>query len=230
MLSGSHAQAACESCHPRADAPDADGRRFGRVPAPAEDSGHTCADCHTDPHRGSFGERAAARGEPSPGCATCHDEVSFRSLPHGFDHTRWTGFDLGVVHGELDCATCHAPRAEPDPVGRTWEPARGSSCVACHADPHGGQFEGDRPADCADCHGIGARGRAFAPYRFDHDRTRFPLDEAHGDLACGACHKPFEHEGRSLTRYRPLGSACSDCHGETRQRVRTRRERNGGGR
>jgi hypothetical protein len=50
---------------------------------------------------------------------------------------------------------------------------------------------------------------------FDHDRTRYPLDGSHRDVACGACHAlESRPDGTQLRRFRPVGMQCEDCHGE----------------
>lgn len=79
----------------------------------------------------------------------------------------------------------------------------------CHAedDPHGGQFAGE---PCDACH----TDRTFEIDGFDHSRARYQLDGAHRGLACAECH-PGEPTagGGQMTRYRPLKSECTDCHG-----------------
>ena len=143
---GAHAQSECASCHPAAAAPDESGRTFGRV----EEHFGTfsgCVTCHADPHQGRFdtpGSPGEVEGRTD--CARCHDESSFRAFPRGFDHGRWTGFQLIGAHGEVACSACHEPLHAPDSVGRTWQAALGSACSDCHFDPHAGQFR-DEPGD-----------------------------------------------------------------------------------
>lgn len=210
-LAGAHEQADCRACHPTRAVADQAGRTFGFA---ADSFGplQGCATCHRDPHRGRFDARGLpARVRGREGCARCHDESSFRVFPHGFDHARWTGFPLDGAHAKTDCGACHARRREPDSDGRTWEPAAGTACAACHADPHAGQFRSEgRPADCARCH----RSSAFEDLRFDHERdARFALGDAHAGLDCAACHEAVHAGGREVTRYRPLPTECVDCHG-----------------
>jgi hypothetical protein len=210
-IRGAHAESACEACHPRAEVADAQGRRFGRV---AEHFGpfRGCVTCHRDPHAGRFDAPGlpTAVGDRTD-CARCHQETSFRLLHGDFDHGRWTGYRLTGAHARAACSACHAPRFEPDRDGRTAERARGTRCDDCHADPHASQFRSRGRTDCARCHEAGLE---FAAVGFDHDRdARFPLDAQHRGLACAACHQPFVHEGGKVVRYRPLPTACADCHG-----------------
>lgn len=222
-LAGAHAQSDCESCHARAPEPDAFGRTFGRV---EEHFGRVegCETCHESPHGARFDARdLPALVDGRAGCARCHVETSFRTLDHGFDHALWTGYPLEGAHGEVACAACHPTLLHPDDEGRTWRPARGSACVDCHADPHAGQFEERGATDCARCHESTA---SFAELVFDHDRdSRFPLEEAHALLECGACHKPWTAGEVEVVRFKPLGIDCVDCHGETRRELRSKSRR-----
>ncbi len=211
-LAGAHAALACEACHARSPVPDAFGRTFGRAAA-LDGALDSCATCHADPHRGVF----AARGEQA-GCAACHSSESFRELRAPFDHARWTDYALSPEHDALACAACHV--GDPS-VTTTERPVVGRACGDCHADPHAGQFAvaspdrlpGEEATDCARCH-VDTGG-----LRFDHDRdSRFPLDAKHAGLACAACHVSWPlADGREVTRYRPLGTECADCHGPARR-------------
>jgi hypothetical protein len=223
-LLGAHAQESCESCHPRAHTPDDTGRSFGVV---AEHFGDYsgCVTCHVDPHHGAFDEpELPARVQGRSGCARCHVETSFRSLREGsggFDHGRWTGFDLSGAHGKQACSTCHEPLARPDELARTWGRAAGDSCADCHADPHAGQFVVEGETDCARCHT--EAGSAFSELVFNHTfDSRFPLGESHEQLACSECHPSVLHDEGSIVRYRPLGRDCVDCHGDHQGPLRRR--------
>jgi hypothetical protein len=84
------------------------------------------------------------------------------------------------------------------------------TCAACHKDPHGGQFAREGRTDCARCHG----GSAWQLRRFDHSKTRFPLDGAHIRAACSACHRQESKKGQRIVHYSPLDTACRSCHAE----------------
>ena len=230
-LTGAHVETDCHACH---ELPAGGGARvFHGTPG-------RCEACHADAHGGIFDDFSAQLAASAAGqCATCHRSTRFDDVPHGsFDHGRWTGFALLGAHAQSDCESCHPRAAQADDRGRSFGrveqhfgPFR--DCATCHADPHGGDF--DRPGSprqvegrrsCARCHGQ-ASFRAF-PDGFDHELwTRFPLDGAHGEIGCSACHAPQPAEpsgARSLGR--ASGRACADCHadphaGQFRQGSRT---------
>jgi hypothetical protein len=228
-IHGAHAQTDCATCHPRR-APDDTGRTLGFV---AEHFGtfEGCATCHEDPHRGEFDEadytgtgRVDLARDGRVDCSTCHEHSSFRAFPRPFDHGGWTGFPLEGAHLAAECSSCHARQA-PDELGRAWGRARGNLCSDCHSNPHAGQFRSEEGAtDCRRCHQSAA---GFDRLVFDHDRdSRFPLEESHARLACSACHLPWETgSGAEVVRYRPLGTACIDCHGAHDDHAATRRKR-----
>lgn len=148
-----------------------------------------CVACHLDSNRGHTRFTLAV---PAERCESCHVEDD----PHG---GRYAG---------LECAACHTTVAFDEVAFAHAEPLQ--SCGGCHAaeDPHADQFVG---RDCASCHTTDS----FAVESFDHSTTRFPLDGAHQGATCGTCHTPDAGLGAPV-RYRPLGTECADCHGESR--------------
>ena len=205
----------CASCHVDRHAfPDATGRWAG------------CSECHSEagwtPSAFGATRHTDESAFPLTGahlatpCFACHEDPER-------GHTRFT-LSIGVSscvachtaddphegrYEAIACETCHVtdafdvveyPHPQADLDGR--------ACASCHDpdDPHEGQFEG---RDCASCHVTGA----FAISSFDHSTTRFPLDGAHDDASCAACHAQETVGGRSFFRYRPLGTECVDCHG-----------------
>lgn len=201
-LTGSHQAVACRSCH---GADEAGVHRFVGV-------SHECASCHEDVHKGSFdrpGLPVVVNGVR--GCARCHGTGSFSDVLWAGDmHERWTGYALVGAHAGASCVDCHGAARGVNAVDRF---ARTSGdCVSCHEDVHAGQFAVGIVNDCARCH---TERRGFEQTTFDHQRdSRFALDEQHIGLDCAACHRPVRTgDGRAVTRYRPMGMACGDCHG-----------------
>ena len=142
----------------------------------------SCDSCHLDddPHEGTLGTQ----------CESCHTEVNWQD-PVFFDHDL-TRFPLHGVHEEQECDSCHATQAFA---------SEERSCVSCHGedDPHKGNFQ-DR---CDACHNP----VAWNIWTFDHDvQTDFPLDGAHVDVACDACHRS------SLEKIKSIDGSCRHCH------------------
>jgi hypothetical protein len=198
-LTGAHDAVACGSCHRTV----VDGVRSFRG-APSE-----CSRCHDDVHKGAFDRP----GRPTnvaerKGCARCHDTQAFAPAA-AFDHALWTGYELVGAHARTDCALCHQrPSAGAGGAAPRLGRAPGTRCSLCHADPHAGQFESAGSTDCARCHDSSS----FRDVHFDHQRTRFPLDEVHRAVACGKCHLGVATPAGTVVRYRPLGTTCGDCH------------------
>ena len=152
----------------------------------------SCADCHKDPHQPSFGTT----------CAKCHGETAWKTGTP--DHSK-SKFPLKGKHAALKCAQCHK-NGKLDKIP-------GGSCRVCHtADPHRGQFE----ADCASCHDD----KTFKKATTDHKKSRYPLTGKHVSVACAKCHKT--EGGTNIVRYRPLGTACADCHQDVHLRQFTK--------
>lgn len=223
-LIGAHAVTECTTCHQPTEEPDATGRTLGRV-TDVYGEVQGCFTCHQDVHEGLFDKKGLAKeigGRRD--CARCHSPTSFRDLPWGFDHGKWTAWELEDAHEEADCSACHEPMRRPDEHGRTWGRAVGRECSACHIDenPHGDQFtDAPFPRECSKCH---QSARTFKTLVFSHTLdSRFPLDGAHEEVACSGCHEPDEETG--IVTYRPLGMECVDCHGVQDQALRRRKRR-----
>jgi hypothetical protein len=206
-LTGKHAAIHCDDCHTAAQT--AKKGQVGRF-LPVSKS---CADCHADAHRGRLVNAAATTGnDKAQDCAQCHTTESFSAATWtAADHARWTKFPLEGAHSRADCMTCHLPSSKPTKEGRKFGFAD-VNCSTCHADPHGGQFAVAGGVDCARCH---SGSNSWSSLRFDHQRdTRFTLDEQHSKLSCAQCHRPVDiGGGRSIVKYKPLGTSCADCHG-----------------
>ncbi|MCB9727211.1 MAG: hypothetical protein H6746_01875 [Deltaproteobacteria bacterium] len=200
-LVGKHEDVACASCH--STRPD------GAV-AYALKGFKRCSSCHEDPHRG--------RTSLSP-CDACHQTTGWhdtRGLPPAHSPAGWP---LVGKHQSVACRDCHGSELAAK-VSR--------ECVSCHADPHAGRFG----KDCEACHdesGWSLRGKSLT--RFDHDRTRYPLQGRHKRVDCRSCHKgsgsyaatwrglAFDRCDRCHSRYHegplttvPSATACERCH------------------
>lgn len=211
-LVASHEAVACVRCHPTTSTGEA--RRFEGTPG-------TCADCHTDAHRGAFDSF-----DNPEGCARCHQPTLFAEVERAaFDHGGWTGFALDGAHARAQCEVCHPLAPVADDHGRRFgssaatfgEPVE--RCATCHRDVHDGRF--DRPglpaqvegrSDCARCH-TSESFAELAQVPFEHERwTGYPMAAFHAELECARCHAPTpqpDEHGRSFGR---AGERCQDCH------------------
>jgi hypothetical protein len=173
----------CSQCHDRADR--------GRQAA-------LCMTCHKDVAadvRNHSGYHGRIAGIATAQCKACHSEHQGRDAdivklsPVSFDHAH-TDFALAGAHATAACASCHK-------AGKKYRDAP-SACVDCHRadDPHAGKLG----TSCANCH----EPSNWTRVRFDHDKTKYPLRDAHRDVACAACH--------AGNRYAGTPSQCVSCH------------------
>jgi hypothetical protein len=155
----------------------------------------TCVSCHRDEHRGQF---AAA-------CSQCHTQDGWRPAP-GFNHDK-TEFVLTGLHKTKACEKCHAAvRTPDDPTDSVYIKFAGvhhETCQTCHRDVHENQL-GDR---CENCHTTDGW-KSVADAKFDHSKTRFPLEGLHATVACAKCHR--EGESKRGLKF----AACRDCHSD----------------
>ncbi len=143
-----------------------------------------CLSCHKkdDKHEGTLGGK----------CADCHNERGWKDQGK-FDHDK-SAFPLLGKHIEAKCESCHKSTVFKDAP---------KDCVACHLkeDKHAGNLG----KACGDCHS--ERDWKGTQGRFDHSKTKFPLNNSHAvpKLECKACHQ-------DLKSMRNTPTACIDCH------------------
>jgi len=184
-LTGMHAQVVCEKCH-FPSGPDKTVKYSGM-------KFETCADCHTDPHKGSF------KGT----CESCHTTASWKKINSSmqFDHSK-TKYPLTGGHLQVSCISCHAG-------GDFKKQLAFDKCSDCHTvDPHKGQFQArSSKGECSECHTVDA----WKPSLFgvkEHATSKYPLDGKHAAVACDKCHTPAGKD----TQYKVKFAACTDCH------------------
>jgi hypothetical protein len=192
-LEGAHRAVPCDTCHRRAPNQKTAAYRM------AHDK---CIDCHADTHRGAMDRYAGPKG-----CLACHRLESWRAAT--FDHSA-TRFPLTLGHVGVACVACHTAIKARGPGDRLSFTGLASTCASCHRDIHAGQFVRDGQTACARCH-VGASWKPATG--FDHGRdTTYRLDGRHSQVPCASCHKSETRNGITVTTYRPLGTACADCH------------------
>ncbi len=169
-----------------------------------------CYACHKkdDKHKGSLGKE----------CAECHTERGWKERTK-FDHDK-TDFPLLGKHAKVECKDCHKSTNFKEAP---------KECIGCHRkdDKH----EKTLGEKCGDCHN--ERDWKSTQGRFDHERTKFKLRNAHASpdkIKCNACHKDLKsfrktpldcyschkkddkHEGQQ-------GQACEKCHSDVSWKV-----------
>ncbi|MGD8362684.1 MAG: hypothetical protein PVJ04_14750 [Gemmatimonadota bacterium] len=133
------------------------------------------------------------------GCADCHSTQGWSPLDpqRSFDHGEVTGFALLGGHGDVPCASCHQDLRFS---AMTVAP---NECGSCHLDVHQGALS----ADCSGCH-TPESFTAVSGVRV-HQTTGFPLEGAHLQLSCEACHS--SDRGGAFS---PIPADCMACHRE----------------
>jgi hypothetical protein len=201
-LAGSHLAVPCDGCHKK----EVLAGKAETIRLKFENT--RCQICHEDPHKGAIDIYM-----PKGGCEFCHLVESWRAST--YDHSQ-AKFALEGRHKNVDCRSCHA-KSKQDSAQLEFSGLT-QKCADCHEDIHRGQFakiisiksDASNQTDCDRCHSP----VSWKPEKFDHNRdTAFKLDGAHINVSCSDCHKPTVIEGKSIIRYKPLGSSCSDCHG-----------------
>jgi len=215
-LEGKHAGLSCNRCHAPARIPAAE-----RIAIRVKDLGRTylglptaCTACHQDPHNGRLGQT----------CQSCHNFEDWKAINVGqFDHGK-TRYPLTGLHTQVQCSKCHTPGSDGKP---RYAGIPFSQCSDCHKDPHHGTF----PQGCQSCHNTAGWKKISLQsvnQRFDHSKTKFPLEGKHSSVDCAQCHangdfkkpivfakcmdchKPDPHNGQFAKR--PDGGECASCH------------------
>lgn len=188
-LDGAHVATPCFACHLKEEK-----WRFRNI-------GERCVDCHEDIHK--KGNELDEKWYPAQECKTCHLTESWAAAGN-FDHTK-TKFQLKGKHAQANCRACHVSEDTPPKRSFTELP---SKCNDCHDDSHAGQFMVDGVTDCARCHG----NDGWPIKKFKHDKTQFPLEGKHANIACEKCHLPKELEGLVTVQYKFVSFECAVCH------------------
>lgn len=184
-LEGKHLIVNCSKCHKTRYT---DPLKYG-----------SCRDCHSDYHKGQFEKNGL-----QPDCSDCH------SLQQGFSFSSFSfiqhnqgNFKLAGAHLAVPCFECHRKKD-------VWSFRDiGKDCRDCHTDIHktyiSSKFYPD--GNCRICH----TEEKWNLVHFDHNLTSFPLDGAHGSLACRNCH--FKNNGNgNVQKFSGLENSCSSCH------------------
>ena len=193
-LTGAHIATPCTACHLTGVVHSKSTRQFrwnGEI---------RCVTCHSDVHKAQF------QSSPKKECESCHTTQAWNSLLFSHESTR---FLLGGKHAEIPCAKCHEKMDAGLKTERVQYRSVSGKCSSCHRDEHEGQLARGGTTDCAHCH----NDASWKIEDFNHTlNTRYVLTGKHASVACSKCHVPAAMNGRTTARYKPLGTACIDCH------------------
>lgn len=182
-LTGRHKKVACDKCHNMLADDESHANDFPKPKYATymqmKDVPHgSCLSCHDDPHRGQFGKA----------CARCHTTDGWKNIKQtteDFGFHDKTKFPLRGEHTSVGCKSCHGPSPGKRAV---FKGLKHEACADCHTDAHGGQLDDAKAGKACDrCHQV----TGFVPVLFDvamHKDSRWPLEGAHGAVACNRCH------------------------------------------
>ena len=186
-ISGAHLATPCFDCHKKSEK-----WNFREI-------GETCNDCHKNTHESYMD----AKYYPGGACESCHRESRWSEVE--FDHNS-TGYILEGAHNRQTCRECHFREDEQGRVVQQFSKLT-SGCLNCHGDIHHGQFE-TTGKSCLKCHDY----FDWTAGMFNHNKTAFPLDGKHKDVACVKCHKKVESGEQAYTIYKIESFKCESCH------------------
>jgi len=188
-LRGAHLATPCFACHKKDTT-----WSFREI-------GKHCIDCHKNIHQDFISEKYY----PGADCESCHNENMWSSI--NFDHKK-TNFELSGAHAGKNCRDCHFKKDDAGIVVQQFANLP-TTCASCHKDVHVRQFAINGVTDCTRCHDL----TLFKPVtKFDHDKTLFPLDGKHKNVACNKCHKTIQDKGVSFVLYKIKDFKCENCH------------------
>lgn len=191
QLKGAHLATPCFACHQKSSTWD-----FSNI-------GNTCGDCHGDEHKDQISPQFYSLSK----CNSCHSEESWASISFKHDQTNYT---LTGKHASANCIECHYPANKNTAASKPKFFKPTNDCAQCHDNNHGTQFQINAVTDCNRCHESAV---SWTADKFEHSKTQFPLEGAHQQANCSACHKPNDAQNNSATiQYKIKKFKCIDCH------------------
>jgi hypothetical protein len=194
-----HAKVKCDGCHTPAGKETRYRLKFEQ-----------CVDCHKDEHEGQFASAPWLNR-----CEQCHDGATFKTSNYTLAKHQKSNWPLMGGHTAVACNDCHKPLIDSKVARYHF---KGLGCTSCHEDIHKGQFAErmagldakGKPLGCEACHST----KEWKDLtKFDHARTKFPLEGSHRATACADCHKPPNMELTMLhVQFTAAPVTCGECH------------------
>jgi hypothetical protein len=149
-------------------------------------------------------------------CFKCHSEHHGRKFDmvrfdqDNFDHKQ-TSYILKGKHKKVDCKKCHTSEYIANPkIRKNKKTFLGleKKCLSCHDDYHQKTLSNK----CASCHDM----KGFKPAsKFDHDKTKYKLQNKHAKVECKKCHKSTTRNGKEFQVFTNIGfTDCKACHSD----------------
>lgn len=148
-----------------------------------------CITCHEDVHQKTLSEN----------CNNCHNDIKFKPAPK-FNHNK-AKYKLEGKHQKVDCLKCHKVEDRAGKKFQVFTNLPFTRCTDCHADVHNNQFG----QNCTQCHSVESFLALKKQNNFDHNKTKYKLEEKHITVDCKSCHKG------KFTAPLKFGK-CVDCH------------------
>jgi hypothetical protein len=190
VLAGAHSKKKCEDCHKSGFIQD---QKIKNKKYPTYLGLNTsCLACHTDYHQNTL----------SANCSDCHNDDAFKPATK-FDHNK-TKFQLAGKHQNVECIKCHKIEVKNNQNFQDFAGIPHSNCTNCHKDMHNGLFG----QDCRQCHNEESFHNIQGMVNFDHNKTKFKLEDKHQTVPCKSCHKTAAFTDPILY------DRCTDCHAD----------------
>ena len=185
-LEGAHKKKECKDCHKDEFISNKEIKKINNTFLGLDTE---CLACHTDYHQETL----------SSNCVDCHDMEAFKPVPK-FNHDK-TKYLLVGKHKDVDCIKCHKKVSLNGQEFQMFSNIKFESCTSCHEDVHNDKFG----QNCTKCHSEQSFQIIKGMDSFNHDNTRFKLEDKHQFVDCKKCHTtkltdPLKHNN------------CTDCH------------------
>ena len=184
-LVGKHQALDCKKCHKR--------NLIDKIKS------EHCWDCHADYHKNEFTKNGVMQD-----CDQCHNNNGFTETLYTIEKHNTLNFKLEGGHLATPCIACHMKQEK-------WTFVKiGSLCIDCHQNTHKGfiQEKYFPNGKCTECHTI----NNWKTPEFDHSRTNFKLQGAHGKVKCTTCHYLKNETGIIIQKFEGLSMDCVNCH------------------
>ena len=201
-----HVSVKCKKCHVKKRS-----KKYFRKREPIYlGAKSACINCHQKDDIHFFDIRLKIKWYKKD-CSECHSIKGWKENIN-FDHFKESKYKLIGAHKKLNCRECHLPQGKKESAIYKWNDLKNKKCNSCHEDIHleglGPRF---REKSCDFCH----NNKSFEIEKYDHDMTKFTLENKHAKITCVKCHKKIgisRYKKHNLTIWSDAFIKCRDCH------------------